>query len=298
MVTGATGTVGVEVMEHLLRHAREHKIIAAVREPEKAQALFGKHPSVVYRKLDMEATEAHLDALQDVDRLFLLRPPQLSNIDRVFGPLLTAARAAGLRDVVFLSVQGAEKQPMIPHRKIERLLQHRGFRYVFLRPGYFMQNLTTSLLPEIRHHSTITLPAGKALFNWIDARDIGRVAATILLDFEAHANQAYTLTAREQRSFHEVADMLSEISGRSIRYIPVGWLRYYRKVRREGASGAYASVLTALHAAPRWLGTPPWSHDLTRLLAEPPTSLREFLHREKSMFNQASVHGNTEGVHR
>jgi len=63
-----------------------------------------------------------------------------------------------VNQVVFLSVQGAEKSKVIPHNRIESLIIEYGMEYIFLRPGYFMQNLTTTLLPDIIKRRQIFLP--------------------------------------------------------------------------------------------------------------------------------------------
>ena len=58
----------------------------------------------------------------------------------------------------FLSVQGAESNPIVPHHRIERAICDLGLPYTLLRPSFFMQNLTTTHLPEIRdeHRDVLT----------------------------------------------------------------------------------------------------------------------------------------------
>ena len=74
-------------------------------------------------------------------------------------PALAAARAAGVRHMVFLSLQGAEKNPVVPHAAIEKWLRSSGIRWTFVRASFFHQNLSTTHLTDVRDRSTIMVPA-------------------------------------------------------------------------------------------------------------------------------------------
>jgi hypothetical protein len=60
---------------------------------------------------------------------------------------------------------------------------HLEFLTGHIYKSYFMQNLTTTLLPEIVKQKRITLPSGKAKFNWIDVKNIGEATAHLILNF-------------------------------------------------------------------------------------------------------------------
>jgi hypothetical protein len=53
--------------------------------------------------------------LKNIDVLFLLRPPHISEVETYFNPLLQSAKENNIKKIVFLSVQGAEKSKIIPH---------------------------------------------------------------------------------------------------------------------------------------------------------------------------------------
>lgn len=126
---------------------------------------------------------------------------------------MESAKNAGINKIVFLSVQGAEKSKVIPHNKIERLITDKDFNYIFVQPSYYMQNLTTTLLSEIQEHNSITLPSGKAKFNWIDVKDIGKGTAVLIYDFDKHKNQAFEITGSENLNYYKAADLISEETG-------------------------------------------------------------------------------------
>lgn len=281
LVTGATGNIGLEVVHYLSELNSDYEILAAVRNIEKAKKTFEKYPILHYRTLDFENEGTFSEAFDQVDILFLLRPPHISNVDDVFRPLLNSAKENGVNKIVFLSVQGAEKSKVIPHNKIEQLVQELQFDHIFVRPSYFMQNLTTTLLPEIINKRSITLPSGKAKFNWIDVKNIGEVAAIFIAKFENYRNKAYEITGTENKNFGDIADLITDITRESIRFNSINPIRFYFRKRKEGLESGFALVMTILHFLPRLQAEPEISDAYQKLTGKAPTTLHEFLEREK-----------------
>jgi uncharacterized protein YbjT (DUF2867 family) len=281
LVTGATGNIGSEVIHYLIEQQSDCEIIAAVRNVDKGKIQLKEYPSLVLRKFDFENPDTFQAAFQGIDVLFLLRPPQISDVDTVFRPLCLSARENGIKNIVFLSVQGAEKSKVIPHNKIERLIQELKFNYIFMRPSYFMQNLTTTLLHEITHKKSITLPAGKAKFNWIDVKNIGEATAIVILNFEKHHNRPYELTGTENKNFAEVVSIMTEIIGEKIMYKSINPISFYFRKRKEALNSGYALVMTILHFLPRLQKEPVVSSNYKILTGKNPTQLKEFMSREK-----------------
>ncbi len=283
LVTGATGNIGTEVIHYLTKLKVEVEIIAAVRNIEKAQRTF-QHPGISFVSFDFESPESFREAFKEIDVLFLLRPPHISQVEKVFRPLLEAAKRYGIKNVVFLSVQGVEKSKVIPHNKIERLIQSLNFDYIFVRPGYFMQNLTTTLLPEIRDQHSIILPSGNAKFNWVDVKNIGEATAKLITQFETYKNQAYEITGTENLDFSTVAHLLSEISEVPIKYRSINPIRFYFKKKKEGVKSGFAAVMTILHFLPRLQSEPEISDSFEKITGKKPTTLSFFIKREKDTF--------------
>ena len=91
-------------------------------------------------RFDFEKPESWGRAFEDIDALFLVRPPEIARVHRHITPAIDAAERVGVEHVVFLSVLGAEKNPLLPHRRIGRHLQGTDLTYTFLRASFFMQN--------------------------------------------------------------------------------------------------------------------------------------------------------------
>lgn len=275
LVTGATGLVG----RRLLRHLSMHPVTCyAGRRPSSAERA-DLPQGVEIVPFDFGDPDTYTSYLGQMDALFLLRPPQLSDVSQYFEPLIHRAQDNRLKFVLFLSVQGADKQPFIPHAGIERLLGESGLNHCILRPSYFMQNFEQALWPDLAERREIVLPAGRAHFLPVDVEDIAAVAARILVYPEEHMGRAYDLTGAEQLSFGEMARQLSEALGEPVAYRSMGPLRYYLRQRRRNMPRGQALAMTLLHWLPRFTPTPALSPVVKMILGRPPVSFRLYARR-------------------
>ncbi|MDX1665563.1 MAG: NAD(P)H-binding protein [Candidatus Promineifilaceae bacterium] len=143
LVTGATGNVGWELVQIL--HRENHPVRAAALGAADAEQL--PHPNVPWVRFDFGDLDTYATTFASVDRLFLMRPPAISDVDRYMRPVVDCA---GVRHIVFLSLLGADKNSLVPHAQVQRLLRESGTPFTFLRAGFFMQNLSTTHAAEIQ----------------------------------------------------------------------------------------------------------------------------------------------------
>jgi uncharacterized protein YbjT (DUF2867 family) len=284
LITGATGNIGYELLKFLFRPDTAMNIFVGVRDIPRAKKLFAHFGDLNYRYFDFENPDSFDEALEKIDCVFLLRPPQISNIDKYIRPLIQIIKNKHISEIVFLSVHGAEKSKVIPHNKIERLIREYDLDYIFLRPSYFMQNLTTTLYSDIKSKRKIILPAGRAKFNWIDIENIAETAAILLERFEDFKNQAIELTGSENNSFYEVVSKINSQIDCPIEYVSVNPLRFYRIKKKEGMIRGMIIVMIALHFLPRFQKKPGISDFYENLTGKQPTSLIDFIRRERDKF--------------
>lgn len=282
LITGATGNVGLEILRAFKARGDAPLLLAGARNPKKAASKLAGLPAEPVA-FDFTDPASQKYALERADSLFLLRPPQISNVGKYFAPLIARAKAAKIRHIVFLSVQGVENSKIIPHHKIERLVAESGIPYTFLRPAYFLQNFTTTLRRDLVERQRVFLPAGKAKFTIIDAADIGAAAAEILDNPESHINKAYELTNYEKLTFGEMAARLSEGLGRKIEYISPNLLRFFFVKWREGMPPMFILVMIMLHYLPRFQSEPQTTERAEQLAGRPPKTFRAFVaeHKDK-----------------
>jgi len=274
LVSGATGQVGSALIT-LLREFDDIAVCAGVRDIRAAASPRVGDEKVQLVSFDFLDGASQDDALADCDALFLLRPPQLTGD---FGELILRAQQHGVKHIVFLSVQGAERNRFIPHHKIERRLMASGVPYTFLRPAYFMQNFTSTLHDELVRRHRIFLPAGNARFTLVDVADIACAAALVLTQpGTQHHAKAYTLTSQLPLNFQQMADLLTTGLGAPFSYeSPSPW-RFYRTLQQDGVAPGLILVMLMLHMLPRFTGTPPVTSTVFELTGRVPIEFAQFV---------------------
>src|SRR5688572_9309121 len=118
LVTGATGTVGSEVVRQLVAAGRT--VRAFVRTPQKAQKLRG--PNVELVQGQFESVDTVRQALDGVERLFLLSSGA-QNLEANEPRVVDEAKRYGVKHVVKLSVMGAERQPGVTMERLHRAVE-------------------------------------------------------------------------------------------------------------------------------------------------------------------------------
>ncbi len=284
LITGATGNIGFEVIRFLYKTGTNNRIIAGVRNIEKAKQMFKDFPPLDFAYFDYENPASFDKSLDYTDIVFLLRPPHIADIETFFRPLMRKIKEKCINQILFLSVQGAEISNVIPHNKIEKLILEFNVDYIFLRPSYFMQNLTTTLLADIQKKHKIILPAGKAKFNWIDVANIGETAAMLLDQFDNYKNRIIELTGYENLNFYKVANLINDSVTDKIEFKNANPFRFYRIKRKEGIVKGMIIVMIVLHVLPRFQKEPKISDFYEKLTGKKPTTLKDFIEREHEKF--------------
>ena len=271
LVTGASGNVGREVVRALT--ARGATVRAGVYERNDTARLF---PTAETARFDFASPATFPAAFAGVDRLFLMRPPAISNVNRDIRPVIDYAARAGVGQVVFLSLIGAERNPLLPHARIERLLAGSGMPWTTLRCGFFMQNLDTTHRDDIVEHNDLFVPAGDGRTAFIDARDIGDAAARVLTE-AGHAGAAYALTGSESLTYAEVAAIMSQELGRPITYSRPTLPAFARHMRRRGHPWQYVAVMSGVYLTTRLGLAAAVYPDAAALLGRPPITMRQYV---------------------
>lgn len=271
LVIGALGNVGAEVVKHIL--AKGGKVRAADIDPQKISERFGAEVESV--RFDFTDPSTYQATFNGVEKMFFMRPPQIANIQRDMVPAINAAKRAGVKYAVFLSLIGIEKTTYVPHYKVETYLRQINLQTTFLRCSFFMQNLNTVHRAEIRDHNEIFVPVGGAKTSFIDARDIGAVAAVALLD--EHAGKNYDLTGAEALDYWEVAQIMSEVLGRKITYRNPNPLHFFFASLRRGAGLAFALVTTGLYTSTRFGMADIVTNEVEKITGLKPIAFRKYV---------------------
>lgn len=284
LITGATGNVGMAVINSFGKIQHTLQIVAGIKNLTSDKEKLAGY-AVDFVLFDFMDFSTYKPALSGCQMLFLLRPPQISDTEQYFKPLIEVAREVGIKHIIFLSVQGVEKSTIIPHHKIEKLIVDSNISYTFLRPAYFMQNFLGNLHQDLAVNKRIFLPAGNAQFTLVDVRDIGNVAAEIIVNATQHLNKSYELTNTEQLTFAEMATQLSNGLGTKITYESPNLLKFYWTKRKEKIPFMLIMVLIMLHYFPRFQKPPNITDNIKKITGNEPISFRQFIKDNKLLLS-------------
>lgn len=241
LVTGASGSVGREVLAGLVRAGVPVRAVS--RNPETVSA---------WQADGLQAVNASLndlgEALQGCERMFLLSPatPDQYGQDR---RAIDAARTAGLSHVVKLSSGDAVADSPISwargHAYSDRDLQASGLAWTLLRPSAFFPNLLNNASTIRRGFLPHT--SGSGTTGWIDVADIAASAAAVLTG-DGHAGATHVLTGPEALSFPDLALRLSSVLARPVRPVFLPAPLYRALLRAAGTDAWNAGNLVAQFA--------------------------------------------------
>ena len=271
LVTGASGTVGSELLKELISAGESVRAGYRTRPP----TVSGVQPL----RIDL-ATGEGLDAAVDgVDAVFLLAGEME---DQAAGEIrvVEAAKRAGVKRLVKQSVFAAEGEAYSfarIHRRIERAVEASGIAYTFLRPGSFMQNFVTYQGETIRTENAFYLPCGDAREAFVDARDIAGVAAQALIH-DGHEGKAYDLLGPEPLTYADAAAKLSAALGRTVNYVSVPEAEFKKAMIGTGLPEPSVDRLVDLYRFIREEHPPTQSTAIKDVTGRDPISFDQFAH--------------------
>jgi len=274
MVTGALGNVGGYVAKYLINNGQD--VVVADINVEALQGKYGDKVKSVF--FDFTDSKTFSTALQDVDRVFIMRPPHLGKPEDL-KPFVEALKSKdGIKLVSFLSLIGVENNPVPPHHKIEKYIEQAGLPYCHIRPSFFMQNISGIHAFEIKHFDRIVVPVKRALTSFIDAEDIGEITAKVLSEPDKHQNRGYSITGPEAIDYYTASKILTEELGREIFYAnpkPSLAKKYWIEVR--GLDKEYSKVMGMLYIMTRMGTAKKTTTTFEDVMGKKPQAFRQFV---------------------
>jgi NAD(P)H dehydrogenase (quinone) len=231
-VSGANGQFAGSVIATILAAGKADRLVVGTRDVNSkfARELAAKGVSV--RAADFRQPDQMRSALQGVEKALFI-PTYDTNDVRLQQNLnaLQAARDAGVGHVVYASFLRAES-PQVEHSRLvhlptEQAIRASGLGFTLLRHALYADILVGDLADTL-NSGLLHRPSGSARSAYIARADLGISAAQILLRNEP-SGHTYTETMERTWNGEEVADLMSEVWGKPIRFVPVDpveWPRY------------------------------------------------------------------------
>ncbi|MBI4503234.1 MAG: NmrA family NAD(P)-binding protein [Gemmatimonadetes bacterium] len=213
LVTGGTGTVGSTVVKALQGKA---EVSVLTRDPEKAKRLPQGVKGVVGNLLDIGTIRSVFKGYDSVFLVTVVSPTEATE-----GLLaLNGIRDAGVKRVVYLSVQDAERAVHLPHFgskvPVEMAIQASGLAGVILRPNNFYQN-DVWYQQALLNYGVYPQPLGSAGVSRVDVRDIAD-AAVIALTTSKLDGQTLNLVGPDALTGLGTAEIWSKALGKPVKY--------------------------------------------------------------------------------
>ncbi|HUQ61591.1 NAD(P)H-binding protein [Lentzea sp.] len=278
IVSGATGKLGAQVVERLLERVPASRVGVSVRDVNGPAASAAR--GVRVRRGDFAEPDSLAHAFEGASHVLVVST-------NVTGPAalahhvaaIDAAREAGVERVFYTSHQGAAPgslfAPMPDHAATEQHLAHTGVPFTALRNGFYASTVP-QLLGQALTTGELVAPADGPV-SWTAHADLAEAAAILLAGEERFDGPTPPLTAPEALDLDDVAALLTEITGRTIRRVVVADEEWTESLVRHGVPEAQATLLLGMFHASRRGEFATTGDRLEKLLGRPTTPLRSVL---------------------
>lgn len=273
LVTGATGQLGVLIVQQLLRKLPIDAVVAGGRNAAKAP------PGVAFRLVDYDRPATIKAALDGVERVVLVSGNEIGRRVAQHRAVIDAAARAGVRLLAYTSILRADASPLLlaaEHHGTEQALAASGLPFILLRNGWYNENFTASA-PLAIQFGVVQGAAGDGRFATASREDFAEAAAVLILR-DGHApGQAYELAGSTSFSKAEYAQLLSRKSGRQVDVQQLSGPQYAAALVQAGLPEAFANILadSDARAGEGWLFDD--SRTLENVIGRPTTSLEHTL---------------------
>lgn len=279
LVTGATGNIGRLTLQHLLKRLPASNLVGLARDPVHAADLAAK--GIEIRRGDYFDYNGLVRSFEGVEKLMLVSATAFTDRNRQHENVINAAHAAGVKHIVFMPIihkfgstftlAGVTEED----RFVEEKLKTSNLAYTLVAHPPFLESIPFYIGDNALQIGVHALAGpGKAAFA---SRDDLAEAHAIVLSEPGHEGKAHALHGTPAVSFADIAQTLSDISGKPVSFIPHSDQGYVTHLMTAGLPEPAADFALAWARgiiAGEWEGN---SGDLEKLLGRKPVTAAEFL---------------------
>ena len=233
IVSGASGNFGHAAAEQLLAMGKE--VIALSRSTEKLADLAEKGAEV--RAADFDSPDGLEEAMAGGEKLLLISTTMVGQRARQHGNAINAAKAAGVKHIVYTSLLGVRKpgNPSVEgfdHIATEKQMEESGLAYTFLRNSLYAEAVATAMAIPALMAGSKKENAGNGRVPIISRDDCVATAVGVLTQ-DGHENKAYEVSGPELWTLPDAMALVSEMTGKPITIEPVdeeGMYQYFDSI--------------------------------------------------------------------
>ncbi|ELY4675997.1 SDR family oxidoreductase [Cronobacter turicensis] len=275
-ITGATGHLGLRVIDTLLNTVAAQEIVAIVRNPAKAATLSAK--GVQVRAADYGDVAALTAALAGVEKLLLISSSEVGQRAPQHRNVIDAAKTAGVKLIAYTSLLHADRSPLglaEEHVATEKMLADAGIPYVLLRNGWYTENYLASVPPALEHGVFIG-SAGDGKIASASRQDYAEAAAKVLT-LDNQAGRVYELAGDNAWTLRDLTALLSKETGKTVAYQNLSEADFAAALAGAGLPEGFAKLLADSDIGASKGGLFDDSRQLSALIGRPTTSLETSL---------------------
>ena len=279
LVTGATGHLGRQTLQFLLKLHPENHLIALARDPARVSPL--DLPGVEVRQGDYTDATSLGRAFAGVDTLFMVSAVSFTDRETQHKNVIRAATNAGVKRIVYTGVQRPEGSSFaisgITQTEVatEDFLKASGVTYTILRNSLYLDAIPFMIGPNVCEEG-VRVPAGTGRGTMISRHDLAEASAKVLTEL-GHENKTYSLGASAAFSFSDIASELSRICDKAVAYIDIPVQEFVDAKVKLGFPVAVAAFLAEWGQAVAVGEFTEVTGDLERLIGRRPTPYQDFL---------------------
>ncbi|MGD8781339.1 MAG: SDR family oxidoreductase [Ignavibacteria bacterium] len=281
LVTGATGSLGTEVINSLLKRTDTANIAALARDLSKTETL--KEKGIEIREGNYDNFNSLLQAFKDIDKLYFISGSDITVRVKQHENVVKAAKDSGVKHIVYTSFarkNETETSPIVmvaeAHLKTENWLKESGLTYTILKHNLYMDIIPMFIGEKVLETGLIYLPAGDGKTAFATRKDMAEAAAVILTTY-GHENKEYDIASDKVYTFKEVAVALSEVTGKAINYVSPTQEEYTKTLSEASVPAEYIGAIAGFAEAVKQGEFEQTSGTIETLTGNKPTSLVDFL---------------------
>ncbi len=280
LVTGATGQLGRQIVEGLLKQSPGAPIGVSVRNPEKAADF--ERRGVRVSAGDFTDPASLYKAFEGAEQVLIISGSTLGNEGvRQHGNAIRAAKQAGAKRILYTSHQAANASSAVAfardHAATEALLLASGVPFVSLRNGFYAESALYQL-GGIKETGRLALPEDGPV-SWTARADLAAAAVATLTQPSLFDGITPALTASEAITFADIARLISEMLRREVTRVVIKDEEYRSAQIAHGFPEPMVNLLASLFSATRAHEFDVVDPTLERILGRQPTPMSQILRK-------------------
>lgn len=281
LITGATGHFGATTIDFLLKKGiSANNIAALVRDEAKAGDLKAKGITILTG--DYDDYDSLVNAFKGIDKLLFVSGSDVVNRGQQHENVVKAAQEAGVGHIIYTSFVRKNETETSPvyivaksHLSTEKALKESGLAYTILRNNIYADYIPMFIGQNVTE-TGIFFPAGDTPVAFTLRNDMAEAAANILIS-EGHENKDYLISNTEAVTFHDIARIISEASGKEVGYISPDSETFVEVLTKAGLPAEMIGVTAGFAEAFKQGEFSSTETDLETLLGRKPGSVKDFL---------------------